>query len=101
MKREISSVTIPERDVLQDSRLVVPAGPGARRLARELGVEITEVKGTGNNGYIREQDVKYHVKHAGFSDEHQIKRNADQWSVPDFSEFGPTTRVPLTVTGRY
>jgi pyruvate dehydrogenase E2 component (dihydrolipoamide acetyltransferase) len=38
------------------------AGPSIRRLARELGVDLTLVKGTGRHGRIVEQDVKSYVK---------------------------------------
>jgi pyruvate dehydrogenase E2 component (dihydrolipoamide acetyltransferase) len=42
------------------------ASPSIRRLARELGVDLTKVKGTGRNGRILEQDVKTYVKeHVG------------------------------------
>src|ERR1700683_1266122 len=36
----------------------VPAAPSTRRLAREIGVDIYEVKGTGPGGRISEDDVK-------------------------------------------
>ena len=35
----------------------LPAGPAARRLARELGVDLKEVRGTGPNGRITPEDV--------------------------------------------
>jgi len=38
------------------------ASPSIRRLARELGVDLTQVKGSGRNGRIVEQDVKGYVK---------------------------------------
>jgi pyruvate dehydrogenase E2 component (dihydrolipoamide acetyltransferase) len=38
------------------------ASPSIRRLARELGVDLTAVKGTGRHGRIVEQDVKSYVK---------------------------------------
>lgn len=40
-----------------DQRLVL-ATPAVRKLARELGVNIAEVKGTGKNGRITRQDVE-------------------------------------------
>ncbi len=42
----------------------VLAVPAARRLARDLGVEITEVPGSGPNGRIRVDDVKAHAESA-------------------------------------
>jgi len=39
-----------------------PAGPATRRLARELGVDLTDVTGSGPNGRITEDDVKAAVR---------------------------------------
>ncbi|GGR98836.1 dihydrolipoyllysine-residue acetyltransferase [Deinococcus sedimenti] len=41
-----------------DGRTVVPAAPSVRRLARELGVDIHAVHGTGIAGRISEEDVR-------------------------------------------
>ena len=40
----------------------VHASPSIRKLAREFGVDLTKVKGTGNKGRINEDDVKGFVK---------------------------------------
>src|SRR5260221_9398161 len=40
----------------------VPAAPSVRRFARELGVDIARVPGTGPGGRIGQDDVKQHVK---------------------------------------
>src|ERR1700692_1793106 len=45
-----------------EHRSPVPAAPHTRRLAREIGVDIYEVKGTGPGGRISEDDVKAHAK---------------------------------------
>jgi pyruvate dehydrogenase E2 component (dihydrolipoamide acetyltransferase) len=45
-----------------EHRQPVPAAPSIRRLARELGVDIYEVKGAGPGGRISEDDVKAHAK---------------------------------------
>ena len=42
----------------------VPAAPHVRRLARELGVDIHVVQGSGPGGRISEDDVKLHAKNA-------------------------------------
>jgi pyruvate dehydrogenase E2 component (dihydrolipoamide acetyltransferase) len=39
-----------------------PAGPSTRRLARELGVDLAQVTGTGPHGRITEEDVKAAVR---------------------------------------
>ena len=40
----------------------IPAAPHVRRLARELGVDIYEIQGTGPGGRVTEQDVKATAK---------------------------------------
>jgi pyruvate dehydrogenase E2 component (dihydrolipoamide acetyltransferase) len=40
----------------------IPAAPHVRRLAREVGVDIYDVKGTGPGGRISEDDVKAYAK---------------------------------------
>ncbi|WP_019586296.1 dihydrolipoyllysine-residue acetyltransferase [Deinococcus apachensis] len=41
-----------------DNRLLIPAAPSVRRLARELHVDIHDVHGTGIAGRISEEDVR-------------------------------------------
>src|SRR5438552_570547 len=41
---------------------LVPAGPATRRLARELGVALAEVPGTGRGGRVTIDDVKGFVR---------------------------------------
>ena len=43
----------------------VYAGPGARRLARELGVDLAQVTGTGRKGRIQKSDVEAAAKGGG------------------------------------
>ncbi len=45
-----------------EHRPPVPASPSVRRLAREIGVDIYNVQGTGPNGRISESDVKAFAK---------------------------------------
>ncbi|HCA42140.1 MAG TPA: branched-chain alpha-keto acid dehydrogenase subunit E2 [Bacteroidetes bacterium] len=54
-------------ETLKDQRnkplnVLIPASPSVRRLARELGVDISTVKGTGSGGKITEEDVKNYIK---------------------------------------
>src|SRR6202451_4303774 len=45
-----------------EHRAPVPAAPHVRGLARELGIDIYEVKGSGPSGLISDDDVKAHAK---------------------------------------
>ncbi len=67
----------------------VPAAPGVRRFARELGVDISKVKGSGKDGRISKEDVKAHSKSG--------KKEASSSSeLPDFSKWGATERKALS-----
>ena len=44
----------------------VPAAPSVRQMAREIGVDITEVEGSGPGGRITQQDVKRHARDRNF-----------------------------------
>ena len=46
---------------------VIPAGPAIRRLAREVGIDLTSVAGTGDGGRITRDDVLAVVRHANQS----------------------------------
>ncbi len=75
------------------------AGPATRRLARELGVALGEVTGTGARGRIVKDDVKRFVKQAMTSSGTQALRGGTGLpSVPtvDFARFGPVETMPLT-----
>lgn len=52
---------------LDDDANVAPAGPSVRRLARELGIDIARVAGTGPNGRITREDVVSAVRHQATS----------------------------------
>ncbi len=75
----------------------VPAAPSVRRLARELGIDIHQVKGSGPGGRISEDDVK------AFSKELLLSSTATQGAgkafveppLPDFSKWGKIERVSM------
>jgi len=46
---------------------IIPAGPAIRRFAREVGVDLAEVNGTGEGGRITRDDVLAVVRHANQS----------------------------------
>jgi pyruvate dehydrogenase E2 component (dihydrolipoamide acetyltransferase) len=72
------------------------ASPSIRRFARELGVDLAQVKGSGSKGRITEQDVKAHVKRR--LTEPSAAPGAALPRVPpvDFAAFGPIERRPLS-----
>lgn len=72
------------------------AGPAVRQLARELGVDLAKVKGSGVKGRITEDDVKSFVKRA-MSVPPPASAGAALPRVPevDFATFGPVELRPL------
>jgi len=76
----------------------VPAAPHVRRLAREIGVDIHGVQGSGPGGRISEDDVKQHAKNAlaAATAAAQAPRTGFvEPELPDFSKWGKTERVSM------
>jgi len=73
------------------------AGPSVRRFARELGVDLTRVTGTGFKGRVSEDDVKAFVKKALASPARVETAGGALPRVPDvdFAAFGPVEVKPL------
>lgn len=94
-----AEVDLPLRDLPH-------ASPSVRKFARELGVNLTQVKGSGNKGRITPDDVRQYVKAA-------LAGNAGQgaaaatggsgvgldllpWPKVDFARFGEIESTPLS-----
>jgi len=75
----------------------VYAGPAVRLLARELGVDLTQVNGTGPKGRIQKDDLNNFVKSA-LQASSQTQNHAGIPQVPaiDFSQFGEVETVKLS-----
>lgn len=73
---------------------LIPAGPAVRRIARELGIDLGVVQGSGRNGRISVEDLDPYIK--GYV----AKRGGAvagapgvaQVELPDFSKFGPVRK---------
>ena len=72
----------------------VYAGPATRRLARELGVDLTQVSGSGGHGRVVKDDVKAFVKQSMATGGAPISATAAP--AIDFSRFGEVEEVPLS-----
>lgn len=72
-----------------------PASPSVRRLARELGADISQVKGTGPAGRITEDDVKLYVKGRMNSLPDKSAPAFAYRPLPDFSKWGQTRSEPM------
>ncbi|HEU4688804.1 MAG TPA: 2-oxo acid dehydrogenase subunit E2 [Vicinamibacterales bacterium] len=76
----------------------VPASPGVRRLAREIGVDINSVQGSGPGGRITQEDVKEHARRilssvgsAGAAGPVMARGGRP---LPDFQKWGEIDRQP-------
>jgi len=81
---------------------IVAAAPSVRRMARELGVDITEVTGTGPAGRIQPEDVREHAKQIILRAKAGIAAGpaAPAKPLPDFTKWGPVDRQPMKAIRR-
>lgn len=83
-------------------KTVVPAAPSVRRFAREIGVDISQVRGSGQSGRISIEDVKAYAK----SMNEQIQKGGNigggaiigvaKETLPDFSKWGEVSIQPMS-----
>jgi pyruvate dehydrogenase E2 component (dihydrolipoamide acetyltransferase) len=83
-----------------------PAAPSVRRLAREIGVEVAQVPGTGPGGRITQDDVKEFAKRvmhsiggngqAAAASGAPAARAVTATPLPDFAKWGEVERKPMT-----
>jgi len=73
-----------------------PAAPSVRRIARELGVDINKVPGSGENGRISMDDVKAYVKNIMQVKSEAVGFGIPKETLPDFSKYGKIERVAMS-----
>jgi pyruvate dehydrogenase E2 component (dihydrolipoamide acetyltransferase) len=102
-KAQASQVPAPAQPATAPSTLA-HASPGVRRFARELGVDLARVTGSGPKGRILKEDIQGFVKGAlagggapaaprGGS---VASLGLPAWPKVDFAKFGPVEAQPLT-----
>ncbi len=96
-KKEVSELQPGEHDkqppIIKGS---APAAPSVRRIAREIGIDINEVKGSGPGGRISMEDVKAHSKKL-----HQDRKTGEGFGIkqeplPDFTKYGAIEKVEMS-----
>ena len=98
-----------ERPVVavEDSGVKPHASPSVRKFARELGVDLQHVAGSGPKGRITPEDVREHVKAVMAGGARPAAAaaavaapgpglNLPPWPVIDFAKFGPVERVAMS-----
>ncbi len=95
----VASSSVAATQQSNEDRAPAPAGPATRRMARDLGVDLYDVKGSGPGGRITQEDVQNYVKQ-------KLTAPASSGGpvaappLPDFSEFGATRRERLNKIGK-
>lgn len=82
--------------VMEAPAAVAPAGPATRRLARELGVDLARVSGTGVGGRITEEDVKKAVRESTAFAPAAKKTVSVPNATPGQDAWGPLQIQPLS-----
>jgi pyruvate dehydrogenase E2 component (dihydrolipoyllysine-residue acetyltransferase) len=79
-----------------------PAAPSVRRMARELGVDVNEVAGSGPSGRISIEDVKGHAKRLVSAARTGATpgRPGGNIPLPDFTRWGEVERQPMRAVRR-
>jgi pyruvate dehydrogenase E2 component (dihydrolipoamide acetyltransferase) len=106
-KKEVVKTPTGERPSIQPAELdnqppvlkgAAPAAPSVRRIAREIGVDINKVPGTGPNSRISMDDVKSFSKklHESYAKGGGTGLNIKSESLPDFTKFGAINKVEMT-----
>jgi len=80
---------------ISSARTLVPAAPTVRRFAREIGIDITQVSGSGPGGRISIEDVKA-AAHRSLSGPSVAPEAQAAPRLPDFSAWGSVRREPMT-----
>jgi pyruvate dehydrogenase E2 component (dihydrolipoamide acetyltransferase) len=101
------TAALPPHEPTTPSGSLPHASPSVRKFARELGVPIEEVAGTGPKSRITQEDVQAFTKRV-MAGEAQTKAAATRapaggaalgllpWPQVDFAKFGPVERKPLS-----
>jgi len=79
----------------------VPAAPSVRQLAREIGVDITQVPGSGPGGRVTRDDIKRFARERAKAPAAGAPGVAAPAApLPDFSKWGAVERQPLSAMRR-
>ncbi len=92
------------REPREEIRAKAHASPSVRKFARELGVDLARVQGSGPKGRILHSDVQGFVKgalagapvHAPAKSGAALPFNLPAWPEVDFAKFGPVETKPLS-----
>lgn len=95
--KPVSNTSVASKNAVDDVKPSgqVHAGPAVRKLAREFGVDLSLVKGSGVRGRVTKDDVQNHVKVALQNPQVAGGSGIPKVAEIDFSKFGETESVAL------
>ena len=71
------------------------AAPSVRRLAREFGVDVADVPGSGARGRVSADDVKAHARRVLQAARTSSPPTSEEPELPDFTKWGPVERTRM------
>lgn len=93
----------PSAPVMASVGGAIPASPSVRKLAREVGVDVSRVTGSGPGGRITDDDVKRAARGRSTpppastaGDDEGRHRGFEARPLPDFTHWGGVSREPLS-----
>ncbi len=94
----VPETVVAEKEIIRESGDKVHAGPAVRKLAREYGVVLNEVTGSGKLGRILREDLQLHVKNRLGQ---QVAGSSSGGVIPaipeiDFAKFGEIELKPMS-----
>jgi pyruvate dehydrogenase E2 component (dihydrolipoamide acetyltransferase) len=102
-KGDTTAEQAPREQEAQPDTELVHASPAIRRFARELGVDLQAIEGSGPHGRVTREDVQNFVKSALGSGaarqargEGGLLSGLPAWPKADFAQYGPIERKPLS-----
>lgn len=95
---EKSESSKPEPPPKGSAERHVPAAPSVRRFAREIGIEVDTVEGTGPHGRVSLDDVKRHARERNRRQAEGLRASVP--ALPDFARWGGVRREPMSAIRR-
>lgn len=99
-EKTLTKVSVTKNESIKDKTMpsiIAPAAPTVRRFAREIGIDINKVNGSGPGGRISIVDVKKFAKSVNESINSGASVNVGfkKQTLPDFSKWGAVSKKPM------
>ena len=92
INKEIVKEEVRQTNIIDQPKLSASTGasPNTLKFARELGVNINELEGSGRGGRVKKDDIKNFVKNRNVAPQSNHSKATDKIDLPyEHSEFGP------------